>query len=222
MNKIELLSKQIPFWKMLKENEKKIIIESCIIKKFKKGSIIHTGENDCLGLLIVLDGVIRVNVLSEDGREITLYKIKNNQCCVLSASCIISQITFDTEIVVEKDCEVIILNPSIFSKIMEDNILIRCHIYELIIERFSEVMWIMQEILFLKMDKRIALFLVNKYNETGSLTIKITHEQVGKELGTAREVVTRMLKKFETDGLVELKRGYIEIKDIEKLYFNVT
>lgn len=217
MEDIEVLAKKIPFWKELNETEKREVQESCIIKKYKKGANIYNLNNECLGLIVVLNGEIRVTVLSEEGKQITLYKIMENECCVLSASCLIEQITFETEMISEEDSEILILNINVFRKIMKQNIKAKCYIYELVIERFSTVMWVLQEILFLKMDKRIAMYLIKKYNENKSLIIKSTHEQMAKDLGTAREVVTRILRNFENDGMVELRRGNIKIVDIEKL-----
>jgi CRP/FNR family transcriptional regulator len=89
--------------------------------------------------------------------------------------------------------------------------------YELIIERFSEVMWAMQQILFMGFDKRLAVFLYDEYSRTGFNEIKMTHEQIAKMTGSAREVVSRMLKRFADDGLVEFRRGIIILKDISRL-----
>lgn len=214
MNKLEYLN-QIPFWNLLEENEKKIVNESGVIKDYAKNTNIYNTTTECIGLIIVLKGEIKLNVISEEGKQISLYKVKKNECCVLSASCVISQITFDTEMITENDTKLLIISSNIFSKIIQNNLKIKCYMYELAIKRFSTVMWILQDILFLKMDKRIANYLINKSRETNNLILKITHEKIANDLNTAREVITRILNKFEEENFIELKRGYIKIKNLK-------
>lgn len=209
--------KNLPFWEHLSSDEKKLIIENSTITEYEKGRIIHSDEDKCLGMIYIISGEIRTYLLSEGGREITLFKLYDNDSCALSASCIISEITFPSQMKAEKDCKVLIISSSIFSKIANQNIYLKCYMYELLTKRFSSVVKTMEQLLFLRFDKRLATFLLSECKRTGSREIHMTHEQIAQHINSAREVVARMLKRFELNGLVELKRGSIKIIDIEKI-----
>ncbi len=208
---------KLEFWNKLTSKEQNELNRNSVIKEYKKGGIIHSENNECLGMMIVIQGEIRTCIVSEEGKEITLFKLSEDDVCVLSADCVISQITFDTLMIAEKDCKVILINVSYFNELINHNIYARCYTYELISEKFSNVMWVIKQILFDKFDKRLALFLINETNKNNNLKIKITQEQIAKDLNTAREVVSRMLKRFELDKIIEIQRGGVKIIDIETL-----
>lgn len=208
---------KLPFWERLDESERKLIQDNSIIKKYSKGQLIYNSGNECSGLTMVLDGELRISVMSEEGREIMLYRLHENELCALSASCILSQITFETQTTIAEDCTVLLINTHTFEKLINQNIYVRCYMYELLSERFSSVMWTMQMILFKGYDRRLASFLISEYERTGLKTIQMTHEQIAQYTNSAREVVARMLKRFAGDGLVEFKRGRIILKDISSL-----
>lgn len=208
---------KLPFWTSLTEQEKEILRKSAVIRRYERGSFIHSSDRDCLGMLFIISGEIRTYILSDEGREITLFRLYPNDLCVLSASCVISQISFDTQMTARQDTEVLIIPPNITALLKEQNISVRCFLYEQATERFSEVMWAMQQILFKGLDQRLAAFLVEECERTNSNTVRMTHEQIARNISSAREAVARMLKQFTQDGLVELKRGEIIIKDTDGL-----
>lgn len=214
---MENILTKLPFWTSLTEQEKEILRKSAVIRRYEKGSFIHSSDRDCLGMLFILSGEIRTYILSDEGREITLFRLYQNDLCVLSASCVISQISFDTQMTARQDTEVLIIPPNITALLKEQNISVRCFLYEQATERFSEVMWAMQQILFKGLDQRLAAFLVEECERTNSNTVRMTHEQIARNISSAREAVARMLKQFTQDGLVELKRGEIIIKDTDGL-----
>ena len=214
---MENILTKLPFWTSLTEQEKEILRKSAVIQRYEKGSFIHSSDRDCLGMLFILSGEIRTYILSDEGREITLFRLYPNDLCVLSASCVISQISFDTQMTARQDTEVLIIPPNITALLKEQNISVRCFLYEQATERFSEVMWAMQQILFKGLDQRLAAFLVEECERTNSNTVRMTHEQIARNISSAREAVARMLKQFTQDGLVELKRGEIIIKDTDGL-----
>ena len=148
----------------------------------------------------------------------TLYRLFPGDICILSASCVLEAITFDVFIDAEEDTDVLLINSAVFHQIAEQNIYVKCFGYELATTRFSDVMWAMQQILFMGADKRLAIFLSDEIAKTGSDRIKMTHEQIARYMGTAREVVSRMLKYFAGEGIVALSRGEIRIVDKEKLH----
>lgn len=214
---MENILNKLPFWASLTEQEKEILRKSAVIRRYEKGSFIHSSDRDCLGMLFILSGEIRTYILSDEGREITLFRLYPNDLCVLSASCVISQISFDTQMTARQNTEVLIIPPNITALLKEQNISVRCFLYEQATERFSEVMWAMQQILFKGLDQRLAAFLVEECERTNSNTVRMTHEQIARNISSAREAVARMLKQFTQDGLVELKRGEIIIKDTDGL-----
>ena len=214
---MENILNKLPFWTSLTEQEKEILRKSAVIRRYEKGSFIHSSDRDCLGMLFIISGEIRTYLLSDEGREITLFRLYPNDLCVLSASCVISQISFDTQMTARQDTEVLIIPPNITALLKEQNISVRCFLYEQATERFSEVMWAMQQILFKGLDQRLSAFLVEECERTNSNAVRMTHEQIARNISSAREAVARMLKQFTQDGLVELKRGEIIIKDTDGL-----
>ena len=213
VTKMESVLERLPFWKLLTDSEKELVQQNAVIRLYKKGTRVYSSERECLGMLFVMQGEMRTYLLSEEGREVTLFRIYPNDLCVLSASCVISQISFDTQMSAQKDTEALMIPPNIVLLLKEKNLSVRCFLYELATKRFSDVMWAMQQILFKRLDQRLALFLMQESQRLGTDTIHITHEQIAQQISSAREAVARMLKQFSEDGLVELKRGAIRLLD---------
>ena len=209
---------QLPFWSFLTEHEKDMIRRSSATRHYGKGSFVHNSDKECLGMLFVLSGELRTYLLSEEGREVTLFRLYPGELCVLSASCVISQITFDTQLSAGADTEVLVIPANIVDALAAQNLHLRCFLYELATKRFSDVMWAMQQILFKGLDRRLAEFLLAEAARTGSDTIRMTHTQIAQHINSAREAVARMLKSFSEDGLVELKRGAITLRDTDGLH----
>lgn len=204
----------LSFWEHLSETEKNNVEATATIREYQRGNLLHATEGDCLGMVFVLEGSVRAFMMSEEGREITLYHIKSGAYDVLTASCILYQITFDTQMVVEEDSRILIIPTTILSGLKMNNIYVRSFIFEVLTERFSDVMWTIQQILFYGLDQRIAAYLIN---HAENHEVKATHEQIAREINTAREVVARIIKHFAEDGIVETKRGKIIIIDWRKL-----
>ena len=181
------------------------------------GEILCGSAERCLGMIHLLKGRIRVYILSEDGREITLFRINPGDNCVISASCVISQLKFDTIMEVEKPSGLLIVNAGTFQSLADKNLHVNCFMYQLATERFSQVMWVMQEVLFLRFDQRLAKFLLSEYERTGNKEIKMTQEEIAKHVNSAREVVARMLSRFSSDHLVEIRRGKVVLRDVDGL-----
>ena len=211
---------RLPFWGDLTEQERDIVEKSAFLRRYEKGAQVHSGGQECLGLLLVLSGEIRTYLLSDEGREITLFRLYPGDLCVLSASCVLSQISFDTQLTAQQDTQVLVIPANVVARIKDTNLAARCYLYELATQRFSDVMWAMQQLLFQQLDQRLAAFLLAEYRRTGSPTVAMTHEQLAQQISSAREAVARILKQFAEDGLVELKRGAITILNpagLEKL-----
>ncbi len=214
---LEYLEDNLPFWNNLDKSEKALIKNNTTKVFYDKDEILHSAENECLGLLLIKKGGLRVYIMSEDGREVTLFRLSEGETCVLSASCILNYITFDVMINSETKTEVLQLNVGTFSQLNSQNIYVENFAYKNTVERFSDVMWAIEQILFMSFDKRLATFLIDEIAKNRTTDISLTHEQIAKYLGSAREVVSRMLKTFESQGILKLSRGLIRVTDKEKL-----
>ena len=211
-----LFKENFPFWDKLTEIEKETFVNSSQYISFPKGTNIHNG-NECTGIILIRKGSLRLYILSDEGKEITLYRLFPGEMCMLSASCVLNNITFDVFVDAEENAECIIVGGCAYAALAERNTSAKIFALETALTRFSDVMWVMQQILFMSMDKRLAIFLLDEVSKTGGDTVHLTHEQIAKYMGSAREVVTRMLKYFSSEGIVELSRGGIKLIDMKRL-----
>ncbi len=207
----------LPVFNKLIKEQQDMLTDASQIRKFKKGELLHNGSNHCTGLILVLSGQIRAFTISDDGREITMYRLFERDICLFSASCMMNSIQFDITISAEKDTEVLIIPTDIYKSVMVISAPLANFTNEVMASRFSDVMWLIDQIMWKSFDKRLAEFLLNESNIDGTNILKITHEAIGNHLGNPREVVTRMLKYFQNEGMVKLSRGTIEITDENKL-----
>ena len=205
------------FWSQLSEVEKRLIENAVYVEKYDKGMMMHRTDGSCKGLMTVLSGQLRTYILSEEGREVTLFRVNEEEVCVLSASCLMDTITFDVLIEATEDTEVLVLPASTLNQVVQQNPYIELFLYKSATEKFSDVMWTMQQILFLKIDQRVAQFLWDEMVQKNSMTLSITHDEIARYIGSAREVVTKVLKYMVKEGALELKRGTIIILDKEML-----
>ena len=206
-----------PFWEQLNSEEQNMISASVLPQKMKKGDILHRGCGECSGIVHVAKGQLRVYIVSEEGREVTLYRLHQGELCVLSASCLMDAIVFDVMIEAVEKTELLVLPSPALSAIMDSNPMVELSLYKRVVENFSEVMWTMEQILFMGAGKRVAHFLWDEMAKTGDMIIRLTHEEVARFIGSAREVVTKVLKYFVEEEVVSLSRGKIEIIDKAKL-----
>lgn len=207
----------LPFWKSLTEEQKQALENSITLLRIPEGTIHHGGSDDLDGLFLVKEGRMRAYIVSETGKEITLYRLLERDICIFSASCMLRNISFEILVEAEKDTEAFLIPSSVYQDLLKNSIHVSDYTNQLMSSRFSDVMWIMEQVLFMSFDKRLALFLLEQSNIEGSNRLFITHETIAKHMGTAREVVTRMLKYFAAEGIVELFRGGILLKDTDKL-----
>lgn len=211
------LSTHFPIWDKLTPAQQKVISQSSQTRSVPKGTVLHNGSIDCLGLLLILSGQLRAYIISNEGREITLYRLFERDVCIFSASCIMRNIQFEVIIEAEKDSEIIVLPPHIYKKLMEESAAVANFSNQVMGSRFTEVMWLIEQIMWKSFDKRLASFLIEESVLDNTDSLKITHEKIANHLGTAREVVTRMLRYFQSEGLVKLSRGTIELTDKKRL-----
>jgi CRP/FNR family transcriptional regulator len=206
-----------PVWDKLNPDQQNRLLGSLSARKAKKGTTLHNGSADCSGLLLVQSGQLRSYILSDGGREITLYRLFDRDICLFSASCIMRSIQFEMTIEAEKDTDLWIIPAEVYQGIMEESAPVANYTNELMASRFSEVMWLMEQVLWKSLDKRVAAFLLEESAIEGTGELKITHEAIANHLGSHREVITRMLRYFQGEGMVKLSRGMVTVMDKGKL-----
>ena len=210
-------SEYVPIWNQLTPGQRELLSGSLTARTVKTGTVLHGGGADCTGLLLVKSGQLRAFILSKEGREVTLYRLFDRDICLFSASCIMRSIQFDVTITAEKDTELWIIPADIYKRIMEQSAAAANYTNEIMAARFSEVMWLMEQVMWNSMDRRVAAFLLEESAIEGANRLSITHETIANHLGTHREVVTRMLRYLQEEGMVRLSRGTVELLNEKKL-----
>lgn len=206
-----------PIWDKLTPTQQQTLEQAATLRSVPKGTVVHNGSADCIGFLVVRSGQLRVYILSDEGREVTLYRLFPRDLCLLSASCILRGLQYDVTIEAEKDTQFWQIPAQRFKQLMEQSAPVANYTNEVMAERFSDVMWLIEQILWKSFDKRLAAFLVEESALENGTTLKITHETIGRHLGSPREVVTRMLRYFQDEGLVKLSRGSVTLLDPARL-----
>ena len=205
----------IPFYRTSSDKLKKELESVSLFKVIPKGTFISLEGDRCNFISFVVSGRARVYKLGESGREITLYRLETGESCILTASCILSQRTFPAIAIAETEIDAILIPSEIFRGWIKVHNEISDYVFNLLSDRLSSVIEMIEEIAFKNMDKRIAEFLMN--TKSNKNEVRITHQEIAGELGTSREVVSRILKDFEHEQLVILSRGTILIKNLEGL-----
>ena len=210
-------SQYFPIWNKLTREQQQRLSDVTELQQIKRGTVIHDGSPECKGMVLVKSGQLRAYLLSEEGREITICRFFEMDICLFSASCVMPNMMFDVFIEAEKDTEIFVIPACLYQNLMDESLPLSTYSRDLITNHFSEVMWLMEQIMWRSFDKRLAGFLVEeaRIDETDSL--KITHEKIAAHMGTAREVVTRMLRWFQSEGMVKLTRGTVELTDKKAL-----
>lgn len=210
-------AKYFPIWDKLTKEQQDRITQVLEFRKVSKGTFIHDSSADCLGLIFVKSGQLRTYILSESGREITISRLFDYDISLLSASCVMPDMQFNVMIEAEKDSEFWSIPACLFKNLVDESLAVSNFSRNLLSSNFSELMWLMEQIMWKSFDKRLAAFLLEECQLENSLSLQITHEKIANHMGTAREVVTRMLRYFQSEGMVKLTRGAIEIVDAKKL-----
>lgn len=206
-----------PVWNRLTAAQQNRLLTGLTSRKAKKGTILHNGSADCTGLLLIKTGQLRAYILSDEGREITIYRLFDRDMCLFSASCILNSIQFEITITAEKDTEFWLIPSELYKNLLTESAPLANYTNELMAARFSDVMWLIEQVLWKSLDKRLAAFLLEEAAIEDSNELKITHEIIANHLGSHREVITRMLRYFQSDGIVKLSRGKITLLNPERL-----
>ena len=206
-----------PIWNKLTQAQQDSILAGLTLRRIQKGAMIHNSSLDCTGLLLVKSGQLRAYILSEEGREVTIYRLFDRDICLFSASCILRSAQFDITIEAERDTDLWIIPAEVYRQIMEESALVANYTNEVMAARFSEVMWLVEQVMWKSMDKRVAAFLLEESAIEGGDRLPLTHDTIARHLGTHREVVTRILRYLQGEGMVKLSRGMVELLDTKGL-----
>ena len=206
-----------PVWNKLTPQQQSKLRAAVFTRDVPAGMVIHNGGADCMGLVLVQSGRLRSYILSEEGREITIYRLFERDMCLFSASCMIKNMQFDVTVEAERDSKIWIIPTYMYKELIDESLPMANYVNDLMASHFSEVMWLMEQIMWKSFDKRLAAFLLEESVLEGTDKLTITHEKIANHMGTAREVVTRMLRYFQSEGLVNLARGTVEITDRDGL-----
>ena len=204
-------------WSRLTPGQQNRMLEQLQERQVKKGTVLHNGSEDCTGLLLIRSGQLRAYILSKEGREITIYRLFDRDLCLFSASCVMRSIQFDVTVKAEKDTEFWVIPAEVYRQLMEQSAAVANYTNEIMSARFSEVMWLMEQVMWKSLDKRVAAFLLEEVSIEGEDRLRLTHETIANHLGTHREVITRMLRYLQNEGMVRLSRGTVELADRAKL-----
>ena len=213
----EGLRELVPFWAALEPDQRTFLSQRSRRMRFVAGAHVQGAGAGCAGVVFVRSGRLRAFMLSDQGREVTLFHVQPGECCVLAASCILPMITFDIALDAAEDSDLLVIDSQAFGTVSQENIHAEAFTYRQATERFSDCMWVMQQVLFMGLDARLAIWLLDEVARGGSRTIYATHDEIARHLGSAREAVSRMLKYFAREGLVSLSRGSVEIIDVKRL-----
>ncbi|MGL5314953.1 MAG: Crp/Fnr family transcriptional regulator [Peptostreptococcaceae bacterium] len=218
MNIWNELEKIYPFLDCLDDNKKEIIKSSLIIKNYETDyTLIHEGAS-CIGFSLIVKGAIRVYKLSDKGREVTLYKLSSGDTCYLSMSCMLSNKSYPAFAEVIEPTTVAFIPSSIFNSFIYDTLDFQKYIFVNLYNKFNDVVNVLEEVAFESIDTRIAKYLLQtSRNSNNSMYLYLTQEKIAQEVGTSREVVSRMLTDFKNKDILTSSRGKITIQDFDKL-----
>ena len=198
-----------PVWSKLTADQQEKLRSQITYRQVEKGTVLHNGSLDCTGVFLIESGQLRAYILSEEGREITVYRLFDRDMCLFSASCMMRSIQFEIIIEAEKTSNLWLIPVDAYRSVMEDSAPLANYTNEVMASRFSDVMWLIEQVLWKSLDKRLAAFLLEEAAIEGSVSLKITHEAIANHLGSHREVITRMLRYFQSEEMVRLSRGCV-------------
>ncbi len=216
----EFLSQTLPFWSRLTEDERKELAVKTQEEHWKKGAVIHLGRRDCAGVQLVKSGQVRAYITSPGGGEITLFRLVEGDVSILSAACMMKGMDIEMDMQIEEDTILYTIPKVVYKKLSEENNSVKDYTMEKVSEKFSDVMWLFNQYVFSNVASRLSDAILEHRALAGSNVMEITHDALARDIGTAREVVTRLLKQFQTDGHIKMTRGRIEViepKALEKI-----
>ena len=213
----EIFVRALPFWEDLTERQRQNIQENTVKNLCPKKTRLHFGGGECAGVQIIDTGRVRVFITSPGGGDITLFRLLDGDVSILSAACMLNGMDVELDMEMETDCVIYTIPKQIYRKLYDESSAVKDYTMEMISEKFSDIMWLFNQFVFSNVASRIAGALLEHRAIEGGDELRLTDEDNAKDAGTAREVVTRILKQFQADGLVKLTRGKVTVIDAGKL-----
>jgi len=207
----------LPIWGRLTAEERASLARSATLRRVVAGTILHEGSTDCVGVFVISTGQLKAYVRSEEGKQVTVWRLLDGDVCLMSAPCMIRDAQFDLTIEAERDTALWIIPTAIWSELMDSSVAVATYTSQIMASRLSDTIWLVEQVLWRRFDERLASFLIQESLFEGSDTLHVTHEGIASHMGSAREVVTRMLRYFQQENLVELSRGSVRILDKNRL-----
>lgn len=213
----ELRLADLAFWPRLTAAERERVEQTTRSVEYQPGQMIWSGERDCLGILLIRSGVVRLFLLSEDGREATVSRMSEGEVCIITAACAMPTTQLNIQVQAESRVEALVLPAVTLSGLVKENLYVENFMYRSAAQHFSRVMEAVEQMLFSTLEQRLIAYLLDEAQRLGTDTLKVTQEQMAQAIGSAREAVTRTLKKLAASGAVELFRGGVRLADEKEL-----
>ena len=211
------LENAFPFIKALERDERQQLFSQCRHSVIPAGTIIMNEDIKCSGVSLIVNGLVRIYKLSDEGREITLYRIGRGETCVLTVACLLGSgtIPYPVSAVTEHDTLMFIVPLELFRRLFQNSEPARSFVFSAMAAKFYAVLGLVENITFKRTNERLLDLLISKTGG-GAYPLYATHEAIAAELGTAREVVSRLLKEFEQAGMLRLQRGKVTLLSLTR------
>ena len=209
----EFFQAALPFWESLDEEGQDLLLQGSRTLRVQAGGLVYHAGDKCLGVILLRSGRLRVYLLGAEGKEITLYFIGLNEASMLASSCILNSSALPVTVEAEEDSVLTIIPPTVYTCLIHKNSEAESYMTRTLMESFSHTLRAVETVVFLSIEQRMALLILQEEAFEQSNKVRLTQEKMSRQLGTAREVVSRQLKRFATDGLIRTFRGGGEILD---------
>ena len=214
-NEFDRIARALPILQRADPDLKREFLQTASLARIPQGKDVFAEGDPIDAIALLVSGVVRVYKIGETGREITLYRFGNGESCILTANAILSRQSFPAVATVERDAEAVMIPAGAFRDWVRRYDLWRDFVFDLLSQRLSSVMALVDEVAFRRMDGRIAAFLTQRGRRENP--IPVTHQEIAAELGTSREVVSRILEDFVGRDLIHMTRGAVEVLEFPAL-----
>jgi CRP/FNR family transcriptional regulator, anaerobic regulatory protein len=214
-NEFDRIARALPILLRADPDLKREFLQKAFFTRIPQGKDVFAEGDPIDAIALLVSGEVRVYKISETGREITLYRFGNGGSCILTANAILSRQSFPAVATVERDAEAVMIPADTFRDWVRRHDLWRDFVFDLLSQRLSNVMALVDEVAFRRMDGRVAAFLTRRGRRKNP--IPVTHQEIAAELGTSREVVSRILEDFAGRDLIRMARGAVEVLDFPAL-----
>ena len=209
--------KRLPFASVLTEEEVQLIKQSAYLRPFSQREVLHArSQTECLGLVMVLSGSLCASMMSDEGKQIQLYRLSQGEVCVFMARCVLNFLSYESVVEGEKAGTVLVIPTTAVERLMQ-NMRVENILNRMALQRCTQIMNALERVLFTRVDKRLISYLLQEAEKKQSRELRLTHEQLARDISSAREVVSRLLGQLSAKGLVSLGRGQINLENIEAM-----